>query len=88
MASIIGFIIGSLAANAITAGNSAFLIMNLPVTFFSGQYIPISSIKKSDNLTLIAKLIPFSYPFDIIRRASLPDNFLTSNDNLLFTNYY
>lgn len=88
MASIIGFIIGSLASNSITAGNFAFLIMSFPVTFFSGQYIPISSIKNSDKLTLIAKSIPFSYPFDIIRRASLPDNLPTSGDNLLFTSYY
>lgn len=87
MASIIGFIIGSLASNTITAGNFAFLIMNLPVTIFSGQYVSISRIKESENLTLVAKLIPFSYLFDIIRRASA-DNPLNISDNVIFINYY
>jgi ABC-type multidrug transport system permease subunit len=85
MASIIGFLIGSISSSVRDANNYAVLI-NLPAGFFSGQNIPMKMIKEG-NLAQISKFIPFSYPVDIISRAFYHYNLLEAKDNLLFTNY-
>jgi ABC-2 type transport system permease protein len=85
MASIIGFLIGSLAANVQDAGNFAFFV-TMPSSFFSGQYIPIKKI--SSKLGTVAKFIPFSYLNDIMKRAFSHYNISAIQDNLLFADYW
>ncbi|MCE8169345.1 MAG: ABC transporter permease [Candidatus Moeniiplasma glomeromycotorum] len=85
MASIIGFLIGSLASNIQDAGNFAFFI-TMPASFFSGQYIPIKAISR--ELGTVAKIIPFSYLNDIMKRAFSHYNLSAIKDNLLFANYW
>jgi len=87
MGSVTGFLVGSFAPNAADAASSAFIIISTPVTFFSGQYIQINLLKKSNILSSIAKLFPFTYPFDIIRRSSFHNNLPAISNNLLFTDY-
>jgi ABC-type multidrug transport system permease subunit len=85
MASIIGFLIGSISSNVRDANNYAVLI-NLPAGFFSGQNIPMKMIKES-NLSQISKFVPFSYPVDIISRAFYHYNLSEVENSLLFTDY-
>ena len=87
LGSLFGFLIGSVAPNIQAAGNFAFFI-NMPSAFLSGIYVPMRQLLKNNNLALVAKFIPYSYPVNIANRAFSHYNLDSVKDNLLFANYH
>lgn len=68
ISSAIGLIIGVLAPDYKIA-NAFSLLLYLPTSFLSGQYLPISMLKNQNALIIIAKILPFSYPVNIMNRG-------------------
>ncbi len=88
MCSAIGIIVGILASDFKVA-NAFALLLYLPTSFLSGQYIPYMAIKGQPVLVIIAKIIPFSYPVSIMNRGW--NNYAALNDLInaaLFNNYW
>lgn len=88
MCSAIGIIIGILASDFKVA-NAFSLLLYLPTSFLSGQYIPYIAIKGQPVLVIIAKIIPFSYPVSIMNRGW--NNYAETSDLInaaLFNNYW
>lgn len=88
MCSAIGIIVGILASDFKVA-NAFALLLYLPTSFLSGQYIPYMAIKGQPSLVIIAKIIPFSYPVSIMNRGW--NNYTAPNDLInaaLFNNYW
>lgn len=86
--SAIGTMVGIMASDFKIA-NAISLLLYLPTSFLSGQYIPISLIKHQSVLIVIAKIIPFSYPISIINRGwnqyGITENLANT---ALFDNYW
>jgi len=88
MCSAIGIMIGMLAPDFKVA-NAFALLLYLPSSFLSGQYMPYSAIKNQTTLVIIAKILPFSYPVSIMNRGwnnYAPTSILT--EAALFNNYW
>jgi len=88
MCSALGIMVGILASDFKIA-NAFALLLYLPTSFLSGQYIPYVAIKGQSVLVIIAKIIPFSYPVSIMNRGW--NNYGTPNDLInaaLFDNYW
>lgn len=88
MCSAIGIMVGILASDFKVA-NAFALLLYLPTSFLSGQYIPYMAIKGQPVLVIIAKIIPFSYPVSIMNRGW--NNYAAPNDLIdvaLFNNYW
>lgn len=88
MCSAIGIMVGILASDFKVA-NAFALLLYLPTSFLSGQYIPYMAIKGQPVLVIIAKIIPFSYPVSIMNRGW--SNYAAPNDLInaaLFNNYW
>ncbi|WP_342276639.1 ABC transporter permease [Spiroplasma endosymbiont of Nebria brevicollis] len=69
--------------------NAFSLLLYLPTSFLSGQYIPYQGISNQPALVVIAKIIPFSYPVSIMNRGW--NNYSSSSDlanSALFNNYW
>lgn len=88
MCSAVGIMVGILAPDFKVA-NAFALLLYLPTSFLSGQYIPYVAIKGQAVLVIIAKIIPFSYPVSIMNRGW---NHYAQGNNLadaaLFNNYW
>lgn len=88
MCSAVGVMIGILAPDFKVA-NAFSLLLYLPTSFLSGQYIPYRGISSQPVLVVIAKIIPFSYPVSIMNRGW--NNYADSNNlvqSALFNNYW
>ncbi|WP_308149479.1 ABC transporter permease [Spiroplasma sp. AdecLV25b] len=88
MCSAVGVMVGILAPDFKVA-NAFSLLLYLPTSFLSGQYIPYQGISKQPALVIIAKIIPFSYPVSIMNRGW--NNYSSSSDlanSALFNNYW
>lgn len=68
MCSAIGIMVGIMAPDFKIA-NAISLLLYLPTSFLSGQYIPTVAIKNQSVLVIIAKILPFSYPVSIMNRG-------------------
>src|SRR6266540_2797650 len=86
LGSLIGFLIGSIASDLRIASNLAFFI-NTPSNFLAGIYVPMKIMLKENNLSLIAKFFPYSYPVSIANHAFSHYQPPLVQDSLLFTNY-
>lgn len=88
MCSTVGIMIGIMAPDFKVA-NAISLLLYLPTSFLSGQYIPFSIIKGQAVLEIIAKIIPFSYPVSIMNRGWNHSAFNIVLENAaLFNNYW
>lgn len=88
MCSSVGIMVGILAPDFKVA-NAFALLLYLPTSFLSGQYIPYAAIKGQPVLVIIAKIIPFSYPVSIMNRGW--NHYAATSDlaNVaLFANYW
>lgn len=68
MSSFFGLMIGIIASDSPTA-NALGFITYIPTAFLSGQYIPYFVFARQQSLSIIAKIIPFSYPVSIMNCA-------------------
>lgn len=88
MCSAVGIMVGILAPDFKVA-NAFSLLLYLPTSFLSGQYIPYQGISSQPILVVIAKIIPFSYPVSIMNRGW--NNYGSGADleqAALFNNYW